>query len=120
MRLWSKASQLIQPSLKQQQKTNMNSIVISTFAAVLLCLVSTTLAMPDHPHRATYADVPAKYGYQYAVADHDSGVNFGQSESRDGHATSGSYYVALPDGRTQKVVYTVNGDAGYIADVSYA
>merc|ERR1739838_340413 len=42
----------------------MNSIVISTFAAtVLLCLVSTTLAMPDHPHHGghhptAYADVP--------------------------------------------------------------
>merc|ERR1711997_285155 len=101
----------------------MNSIIISTFAAtVLLCLVSTTVAMPDHGghHATAYADVPPKYGYQYGVADHDSGNNFGQSETRDGHATSGSYYVALPDGRTQKVVYTVNGDSGYIADVTYA
>ena len=49
-----------------------------------------------------------------------SGNNFGQNESRDGYATSGSYYVALPDGRVQKVVYTVNGDSGYIADVSYS
>ena len=94
-----------------------SSIVISTFAALVLCLVSTTLAMPDHPH---HHGVPAKYAYQYGVADQKSGVNFGQSETRDGAATSGSYYVALPDGRTQKVVYTVNGDSGYIADVSYA
>lgn len=48
-----------------------------------------------------------------------SGNNYGQNESRDGYATSGSYYVALPDGRVQKVVYTVNGDSGYVADVSY-
>ena len=67
----------------------------------------------------TYAGVPPKYGYQYAVADKVSGSNFGASESRDGAATSGSYYVALPDSRTQKVVYTVNGDAGYISEVTY-
>ena len=70
--------------------------------------------MPDHH------GVPAQYAYQYGVADQKSGVNFGQSETRDGPATSGSYFVVLPDGRTQKVVYTVNGDSGYIADVSYA
>ena len=29
------------------------------------------------------------------------------------------YYTLLPDGRLQKVVYTVNGDEGYVAHVSY-
>ena len=100
----------------------MNSLTVSASFAVLLCLcISSTLAMPDHPHaHGGYANVHPKYAYGYAVNDHDSGNNFGQSESRDGGATSGSYYVALPDGRTQKVVYTVNGDAGYIAEVTYS
>ncbi|XP_047471424.1 proline-rich protein 3-like [Penaeus chinensis] len=31
----------------------------------------------------------------------------------------GSYYVLLPDGRLQKVAYTVNGDSGFVAEVSY-
>ena len=65
-------------------------------------------------------DEPAQYQYQYAVADDYSKVNFAQNEARDGYATNGEYRVALPDGRTQIVTYTV-GDAysGYIADVRY-
>ena len=31
----------------------------------------------------------------------------------------GEYFVNLPDGRLQKVTYTVVGDAGYVADVVY-
>ena len=45
--------------------------------------------------------------------------NYGQDESRNGYETSGSYYVALPDGRLQRVAYSVNGDGGYVADVTY-
>ncbi|XP_047471370.1 pro-resilin-like [Penaeus chinensis] len=40
-------------------------------------------------------------------------------EARDGANTEGSYYVLLPDGRLQKVTYTVNGNSGYVADVTY-
>merc|ERR1711874_543283 len=43
----------------------------------------------------------------------------GTEEKRDGYAAQGSYYVSLPDGRLQKVSYTVNGDGGYVADVTY-
>ena len=35
-----------------------------------------------------------------------------QDEKSDGSRTSGSYYVALPDGRVQKVTYSVDGDSG--------
>ena len=63
---------------------------------------------PYHPapapyHAPAYADVPPAYNFAYAVADDYSGSTFGASETRDGYATSGSYNVALPDGRIQTV-----------------
>nr|XP_027214898.1 cuticle protein 19.8-like [Penaeus vannamei] len=66
----------------------------------------------------TYEE-PAKYDFNYAVKDDYSGNDFGHQEARDGYNTQGSYYVLLPDGRLQKVTYTVNGDSGYVAEVSY-
>ena len=53
------------------------------------------------------------------MEDAESAVNFGHDESRDGDATYGSYSVHLPDGRIQTVTYTVNGDSGYVAEVTY-
>ncbi|XP_037802478.1 pro-resilin-like [Penaeus monodon] len=61
----------------------------------------------------------AKYDFRWAVKDDYSGNDFGHQESRDGDRTQGSYYVQLPDGRLQKVTYYVDGDSGYVADVSY-
>merc|ERR1712128_288359 len=61
---------------------------------------------------------PALYAFNYGVSDDYSGNSFTQQEQRDGYATSGSYTVALPDGRIQTVKYTDNGD-GIIQDVSY-
>ncbi|XP_018022123.1 cuticle protein 19 [Hyalella azteca] len=59
----------------------------------------------------------AKYELEWKV-DED-GNNFGQSESRDGDETKGSYVVDLPDGRRQTVTYSVDGDSGFVAEVSY-
>merc|ERR1719444_570754 len=78
---------------------------------------------PAHPtaayHEPAY-DGPAVYQYGYAVADDYSGASFAQNENRDGYATNGEYRVALPDGRTQIVRYTVaDGYSGYVADVTY-
>ncbi|XP_042875664.1 cuticle protein 19.8-like [Penaeus japonicus] len=61
----------------------------------------------------------AKYDFEWAVKDDYSGNDFGHQESRDGDDTQGSYYVQLPDGRLQKVTYYVDGDNGYVADVTY-
>ena len=67
-----------------------------------------------------YHEEPAVYSYQYGVSDDYSGVNFGQDEKRDGYVTSGSYRVALPDGRIQHVAYHVaDAYSGYVADVTY-
>ncbi|XP_063591987.1 cuticle protein 7-like [Penaeus indicus] len=59
-----------------------------------------------------------QYNFNYAVND-AFGNDFGHQEGRDGYNTQGSYYVQLPDGRLQRVTYTVNGDQGYVAQVTY-
>ena len=75
---------------------------------------------PAPAYKEPAYDEPAAYNYQYGVQDSYSGANFGQNEARDGYATNGEYRVALPDGRTQIVTYTVSdGYSGYIADVKY-
>jgi hypothetical protein len=52
--------------------------------------------------------------------DDYNGAKFNHGENRDGYATSGSYSVALPDGRLQTVNYKVaDAYSGYVADVVY-
>jgi hypothetical protein len=103
----------------------MNSII--AFALVFATVAS---AMPQGPgighgiahgiaHGPVYDYGPAKYQYEYGVKDDYSHNNYGHGEHRDGHITEGSYFVSLPDGRLQNVHYTVNGDEGYIAEVTY-
>ncbi|XP_047478941.1 pro-resilin-like [Penaeus chinensis] len=74
---------------------------------------------PQVSEEASEEFEPAKYDFEWAVKDDDSGNDFGHQESRDGDDTQGSYYVQLPDGRLQKVTYYVDGDSGYVADVTY-
>ncbi|XP_053648479.1 cuticle protein 21-like [Cherax quadricarinatus] len=60
-----------------------------------------------------------RYYFHYNVLDDDSGTDFSHQETREGHYTHGSYTVLLPDGRLQKVTYYVNGDSGFVAEVTY-
>ncbi|XP_042870817.1 cuticle protein 7-like [Penaeus japonicus] len=107
---------------------------------VLLLIAVASVAMakpqygysPPHTYRPapTYApapsyrpapsyQAPSKYDYEWGVRDSFSANDFGHNEDRDGYNTRGSYYVQLPDGRRQKVTYYVNGDSGYVAEVTY-
>ena len=71
---------------------------------------------PAHP--VEYA--PAPFAFSYGVADDYSKANFGANEARDGYKTSGTYRVALPDGRTQIVTYgTADAYSGNVAQVTY-
>ncbi|XP_063884559.1 cuticle protein 7-like [Scylla paramamosain] len=74
---------------------------------------------PSYHAPAQYADVAPHYNAQYAVKDDYSGNDFGAQEARDGYSTQGSYHVLLPDGRLQRVTYHVDGDSGYVAEVTY-
>merc|ERR1719464_55427 len=101
--------------------------ILMAFSAILALAVSDQAPSYGAPaYRAptykepSYKEEPASYSYGYDVKDDYAGVNFGQSESRDGHATNGKYYVLLPDGRTQTVSYDVDGYSGYVADVQYS
>lgn len=71
---------------------------------------------PTSPYEQTY---PAKYDFAWQVLDSYSGNDYAQQESREGKSTTGSYHVALPDGRIQRVTYTVDGYGGYQAEVTY-
>ena len=88
----------------------------------LVAAVSAIPAGPPAPYHApapSYDESPKPYAFQYGVADDYSGAQFNAQETADGKAVSGSYQVALPDGRIQTVTYTVDHYNGFIADVKY-
>merc|ERR1711982_185304 len=99
----------------------------TTWEALLVsALVAVAAAAPAGPlvaapgYAAPDLAEPPVYTYQYGVNDDYSGANFQQTESRDGYPTSGSYTVALPDGRVQTVNYADNGDAVVAHPVAHA
>merc|ERR1712025_38912 len=73
------------------------------------------------PQAEVYPYAPPVYTYQYSVSDPDvSGSVFSAQEARNDLEASGDYKVALPDGRTQLVSYSVSGpQGGYVANVEY-
>merc|ERR1739849_73894 len=90
----------------------------------ILALVSAAAAFPAGPPApyhapAPYKEEPKPYAFQYGVADDYSGANFNAQETADGKAVTGSYQVALPDGRIQTVTYTADHYNGFVADVAY-
>ena len=93
---------------------------VAAVAAAAFAAAASALPAPDNaPAYSEPAPVPAAYSYEYAVKDDYSGNDFGHQETRNGDATSGSYYVQMPDGRLQKVTYTVDAYGGYQAEVTY-
>jgi len=59
-----------------------------------------------------------KYEFDWAV--NEDYAQFTHGEQRDHDNTKGSYSVDLPDGRRQTVTYYVDGDSGFVAEVSYS
>ncbi|XP_040579210.1 cuticle protein 19 [Lepeophtheirus salmonis] len=93
----------------------------------ILSMVAFAAVSADHapiyhpePYHPSPYDEPAKpYAFQYGVSDDYSGTQFSAQENSDAKVISGSYQVALPDGRVQTVTYTADDYAGFIADVKY-
>ena len=61
---------------------------------------------------------PQPYSFGFDVKDSETYVDFDHSEKSYDKVTTGSYRVALPDGRTQIVTYRADAN-GYTADVKY-
>ena len=78
----------------------------------MLILLGLTPVLVPADEIPEYPAVAPKYDYTWQVADDYAKVNYGQKETRDGATTAGSYFVLLPDGRTQKVAYTVDAYGG--------
>merc|ERR1719477_500210 len=86
---------------------------------VALALSASELVEGQGAHHEEHYE-PSPYHYEYKVHDDKVYLGFGAEEEGDGKDNVvGFYHVQLPDGRLQKVTYTVNGYGGYIADVTY-
>merc|ERR1711997_181782 len=114
--------------IQKQHNSAMTYYTMKSFIVIAAVLAAAFAAGPPPPYHPApaygkgpvYEDAPPVYGYEYAVADDYSKVNFGQNEARDGYKTSGSYRVALPDGRIQIVTYgTADAYSGNVANVVY-
>merc|ERR1711935_997614 len=98
---------------------NLTPVVTMKLSKVMLILLGLTPVLVPADEVPEYPAVVPKYDYTWQVADDYAKVNYGQKETRDGATTAGSYFVLLPDGRTQKVAYTVDAYGGYKATVTY-
>merc|ERR1711936_810917 len=92
---------------------------------VASALVATAFAAgpPAYGAPAPYAPEnlpPQPYAYEYGVADDYSKANFKKTETQDANGlVSGSFVIALPDGRIQTTTYTADHVNGFVADVTY-
>ncbi|XP_042886248.1 pro-resilin-like [Penaeus japonicus] len=94
-------------------------ILLSAIAVGVLGSSPPSYNAPPPSYSAPTPTGPAQYDFNYAVNHDHSNNDFGHQENRNGYDTQGAYFVLLPDGRVQRVSYTVNGDAGYVAQVTY-
>ncbi|XP_027215674.2 pro-resilin-like [Penaeus vannamei] len=93
--------------------------VLSVLVVGILGSSLPSYSAPARSYNAPAPTGPAQYDFNYAVNHDFSSNDFGHQENRNGYDTQGAYFVLLPDGRVQRVSYTVNGDAGYVAQVTY-
>ena len=103
------------------------SFLLTSLLQIILAsaLVATAFAAgpPAYGAPAPYAPEklpPQPYAYEYGVADDYSKANFKKTETQDANGlVSGSFVIALPDGRIQTTTYTADHVNGFVADVTY-
>jgi len=100
--------------------------VVLASALVALSLAADAPAYAPAPYKpapVAYKEEvlpPQPFAYEYGVNDDYSKANFKKTETQDGKGVvSGSYVIALPDGRIQTTKYTADGYNGFVAEVSY-
>ncbi|TRY61863.1 hypothetical protein TCAL_01501 [Tigriopus californicus] len=103
-------------------------IKISVWAALALALLQCcqsrsfiqqhSVAEQDSPN-FHYDNPLYLFDYRIYANENSEAQHFGQTEERDHGNVKGQYYVLLPDGRVQTTKYSVSGDSGYVAEVTY-
>merc|ERR1719266_2208069 len=64
---------------------------------------------------------PQPFAYEYGVKDDYSKADFHKTETQNADGVvSGSYVIALPDGRIQTTSYTADHVNGFVAEVTYS
>ncbi|XP_032795095.2 pro-resilin [Daphnia magna] len=95
----------------------MKLFVFAILIAVALAAYEPVVTIKDVAE-AEPVVVPQPYSFGYNVKDDETFNDFYHAENADGNVVTGTYRVALPDGRTQIVTYKADKD-GYTADVKF-
>ncbi|MGH4028753.1 chitin-binding domain-containing protein [Actinomycetota bacterium Odt1-20B] len=79
----------------------------------------TDTAKPQ-PQRSSPGTAPAPYNYKYDVNDARTELHHGREEAgNESGRVEGSYYVLLPDNRVKTVSYYVDGESGFVPQISF-
>ncbi|XP_045617297.1 pro-resilin-like [Procambarus clarkii] len=101
----------------------MNSKILIVLGLAALAAADSRETFAYGPPRAysgeSFESGETKYNFNWVVNDDPSSNEFNHQEARDEDDIKGSYSVQLPDGRVQTVTYYVDGDSGYVAEVTY-
>ncbi|MEU2367031.1 chitin-binding domain-containing protein [Streptomyces noursei] len=69
---------------------------------------------------ASADQTPQPYNYKYDVTDAETQLHHGKEETgNEAGRVEGSYYVLLPDNRLMTVGYYVDGESGFVPQISF-
>ncbi|XP_046638561.1 pro-resilin-like [Daphnia pulicaria] len=97
---------------------------VQTIVALVSLAVVMTVGQEQYAGNAAKSSyeqqqyAPMPHSFAWEVKDEPSKNDFSHQQESDGKVTTGSYRVALPDGRTQIVTYRADQN-GYVAEVKY-